>query len=473
MGLPNFIALALFILVVCVGYYHTHKPLPAGISYESQAYPLQTVEFLYDLTYKHEGTVKHDQMIFKEILKSIRLAKEFIVIDLFLYNGYYDKDQSYPPLSRSLTNTLLAQKSKYPQLKIIVISDEINTDYGSHPAPEFQRLKAAGIPVILTDVDPLRDSTPAYSGLWRTFIQWFGQAGNGWIPNLMADQAPDLTARSYMKLLNVKANHRKVIVTENTAIIPTANAHDASSWHSNTAIKMSGPIISDILLSEQAAAALSSDIKLPEHNPQEKTSERPGPYQTRLLTEGKIYKYVLTSIREADRDDSIRMAMFYLADPNVLDALVQAANRGVKVQLILDPNENAFGRDKIGLPNRPVAEELHKKTDGKIDIRWYNTSEEQFHTKMMIVQGPKQTTLHNGSANFTTRNLDDLNLETNVMITASNESPLMNDVTKYFDKLWMNKGAEYTLDRSAYRDDMLPLQRFLYHVQTWLGFTTF
>lgn len=50
--------------------------------------------------------------------------------------------------------------------------------------------------------------------------------------------------------------------------------------------------------------------------------------------------------------------MFYLADRKVIDSLVAASNRGAEIKMILDPNQNAFGQEKIGLPNRPVEEEL-------------------------------------------------------------------------------------------------------------------
>ena len=132
----------------------------------------------------------------------------------------------------------------------------------------------AGIHVIMTDVDRSRDSTPAYSAVWRTFFQWFGQSGTGTLPNLMASEAPDITVRSYLKSLNVKANHRKVVISENTALVTSANIHDASAFHSNIAFETSGDIIRDMLATEQAAVNLTSPIKLPEYEPGSKPAFR-------------------------------------------------------------------------------------------------------------------------------------------------------------------------------------------------------
>ncbi len=37
-------------------------------------------------------------------------------------------------------------------------------------------------------------------------------------------------------MLNFKANHRKILITENEALITSANVHDASAYHSNIAL---------------------------------------------------------------------------------------------------------------------------------------------------------------------------------------------------------------------------------------------
>ena len=113
------------------------------------------------------------------------------------------------------------------------------------------------------------------------------------------------------------------------------------------------------------------------------------------------------------------MGMFYLSDSKVMDQLLKASQRGVEVRLILDPNQNAFGRDKIGIPNRPAAAELIKKSKGKISIRWYNTGNEQYHTKLMYIAKPTgESVITGGSTNFTQRNLNDLNLENNIWAAA-------------------------------------------------------
>ncbi|MDH6673131.1 HKD family nuclease [Paenibacillus sp. LBL] len=474
-----FTGLVLLILwLIGVMIYQTHKPLPKGISYESPLYQSEVAMWV-DLTYPGpDGQPVHDREIGPRIGQIIDESRKFLVIDMFLFNGYAHKGQTFPKVSEELTDRLVKHKQKYPDMDIFFISDEVNTGYGSYPLPEFEAMKAAGIQVIITDVNRLRDSTPIYSAVWRTFFQWFGQSGKGTLPNLMANEAPDITIRSYLKLLNVKANHRKVVISENTALVTSANIHDASAFHSNIAFETSGDIIGDILATEQAAVNLSSDIKLPAYEPKAAAPKQPsgqaGSVDVRYLTEGKIYKYVLESIEQSQSGDTLWMGMFYLADGKVMDQLLKASERGVDIRLILDPNQNAFGREKIGIPNRPAAAELIKKSKGNISVRWYNTGKEQYHTKLMYIAKPTgKSVMTGGSTNFTQRNLADLNLENNLWIAAPKDHPLARDLDRYFNQIWFNEGAEFSLDAGAYQGKTTWIKDVLFRIQKFLGFTTF
>lgn len=472
------IAAAILILwLIGVMIYQTHKPLPPGLSYESPVYKAGNVSFLHDLTYQDGSEAGgREEQILPRILQIIEESRQFLVIDLFLFNDYTHKDQ-YPAVSRELADKLIAHKAAYPAMDIVFITDEVNTNYGSASNHLLEELKSAGIKVVITDVDALRDSTPAYSAVWRTFIQWFGQSGKGWIPNLMASNGPDITARSYLKLLNVKANHRKVVVSENTALISSGNVHDASAYHSNIALEVQGPVIADILRTEQAAADLSDAGPLLHKTPeftQTAGGAADGPLEVRYLTEGKVYKYALEGIRGAEQGDVIWMGMFYLADDAIINALLEASERGAEVRLVLDPNQNAFGRDKIGIPNRPVAMDLNRRSDGKIGIRWYNTGKEQYHTKLMfIAKASGSSIVLGGSTNFTARNLDDYNLENDLWVAVPQDQPLYTEMSGYFNRLWTNDGAEYTLPLEEYQGDVTWLKYIIFRMQVSLGFTTF
>lgn len=472
----------LLLLLSCIALYHTSKPLPAGLSYDSGWHVAKEdeVELLYNLAYPGPVGVIYEEQIYSAWYEAVEQAESWIVLDMFLFNGYMNEGQAFPPLSRELTDRILLRMEEQPELQVVVISDEINTTYGSHQAEELERLREAGANITLADTDALRDSNPLYSSVWRGFIGWFGQSGRTWLPNALADNAPKVTARSYLKLLNVKANHRKVLLTEKTGIVTSANAHEASYYNSNMAIRFGGSLLTEVLEAELAVIRYSGG-QVPELEPLQAngtggrlTGEPEGDtLAVRWLTEGKIKERTLEMIQNTDPGEQLWMGMFYLADREVIDALVEAANRGTDVRLILDPNENAFGQQKIGLPNRPVAAELLERAPERLQLRWYNTTEEQYHTKTMMVVGYDRSRLTTGSTNFTERNLEDFNLEANIEISAPSDAAIMQNTLDHFRMLWNNTEADYTLPYSAYAEELPWIKRSLYGLQKLFSFTTF
>ncbi|WP_404457501.1 phospholipase D family protein [Sutcliffiella horikoshii] len=461
--------LILITIVILTSVYHSYKPLPQGVSFEGDVHNVSEVNFLNDITYGEKDNLQKEHAIFDRIYEVIDEAEEFIVIDMFLFNGYHDGEMDYPPLSSNLMESLISKKKENPDVDIVFITDEINTTYGSHEAEELSTLEDNGIRVIETNVKVLRDSNPLYSGVWRVFFQWFGQGGSGWIKNPMAKDAPETTVRSYLKLLNIKANHRKVIATDKTAIISSANPHDASGLHSNTAFEVSGNIIGDILKTEQAILDFSGGGTLPKYTGQAEE----GDIAVQLLTERKILDHVLEEIKKSKDKGEIWVGMFYLAERKIIEELIAAADRGVTVNLILDPNEHAFGQQKIGLPNRPVAAEMVEEGQGNIELRWYNTQGEQYHPKMIYFNRAEESTIIGGSANFTRRNLYDLNLETDIKITANNDEQVMKDMDDYFLRLWSNEDEMYTLPYETYKDEMPIVKKAMYRLQKVFRFTTY
>lgn len=452
--------------------WHTYKPLPPGISYAGEIHEVEEVEMFYDLSFAQdkEGTgMEHELRIFDEISNMIDRAEEFIVLDFFLFDNYNDQKTDFPAVAETLTNHLLKKKENDPELPIYFITDPLNQGYGSYESQLLETLEQAGVEVIVTDLDKLRDSTPLYSGFYRAFFQWFDTGGNGWIPNGMSSEAPDLSLASYLKMMNIKANHRKAIITEQEALVGSANPHNASGFHGNMAFKVSGPVLNDMLESEEAVSKMSGGPELPRAD----VKEQQGEYQVQYVTERKIFDALLQDFEKAKKGDRIRLAMFYVAESDILEALTEAANRGVEVQLILDPNQNAFGNEKTGLPNRPVVNEMLEESDDGMQVRWYNTVIGQFHTKTIMIETAEETIISAGAANYTERALDNYNLENNIRIIAPNDSELTGNMNAYFDRLWNNEDALYTLDTEEYQDGFSFLQRGIYGFQKLFKLTTY
>jgi len=452
-------------------YFHVKKSLPIGMSVEGAIHQVEDIELLTDITYKNKQNkrvVQHE--VFHTMLKDIQQAKKFIVVDMFLFNKDTNEDQVYPPLVEEFTKALIKKKTDNPSISIVLLTDKINTIYGSYPSEELNDLKQIGIKVIETNVKKLRDSNPLYSAFWRMFGQWGKTNGNGHLPNLLAKSGQKITVLSYLELLNVKANHRKLLITENAAIISSGNIHNASGYHSNIAFRVGGNIINDLLESEESAARLNEHLHLPRIPKHPETNTQ---IEIQLLTEGKIGKHVLEEISKTDSKDSIWIGILYLADRNVIDEIKAAAARRVHIYLLLDPNQNSFGNKKSGLPNIPVVAELRKsKVSKNIHIKWYNTGKEQYHPKIMLIERETADTIISGSANFTRRNLYDFNLETDIKIIAKKETKVAKETKSYFQRLWTNDGAEYTRDVDT--QSKFPFFRYIvYRLQRLLWFTTY
>ncbi|OCA81995.1 phospholipase D family protein [Pseudobacillus wudalianchiensis] len=452
--------------------FHVYKPLPEHISYESPVYQVgaDQVDFYYNVSGKVGEEKVFTEQIFKRTQEIIDEADQFIVLDFFLFNSYHEKNKEFPNITEKITEALIKKKQANPHMDIILISDEVNTSYNSHKTPEFEEMKKNGIKVIVTDTKTLRDSTPIYSAVWRMFFQWFGDKGTGWLPNGLAETAPDMTVRSYLKLFNIKANHRKTIATEKTTLVTSSNPHDESAYFANTAYEVKGALMNDLLVSEKAAADTRRNIPFPQPVHQ-KTGK--GEIKVQLLTEGKIAKAVKQEITKAKKGEEIWLAMFYLADRDIVDALTDAANRGVKVNMILDTNKNSFGKKKTGLPNIPMSEELREDSHGKIHIRWFAPEPEQFHTKMIYIKKKNSGTIISGSANYTSRNLNNFNLETDVKITGPRSAKAIKETERYFERLWQNEGAEYTTNYEEHYEKTAGIKRVIYTIQKLLHLTTY
>jgi phosphatidylserine/phosphatidylglycerophosphate/cardiolipin synthase-like enzyme len=140
--------------------------------------------------------------------------------------------------------------------------------------------------------------------------------------------------------------------------------------------------------------------------------------------------------------------------------------------LILDANKDAFGLEKDGVPNRPVANELVTASDNAIQVRWYQTQGEQFHTKLALIRSNNTLIATLGSANFTRRNIGNYNLEANVELEMPVDSVLSRQFIDYYDMLWSNRGADFTLPFDAYRDEST-LRYWRYRLMEATGLSTF
>ncbi len=482
----------------------TIKTPPLGINYESPIRETENAEFHYDLTYlDKDGNIQYDRNLWDATYKVIDNAKDYLIVEMFLFNDLYNKDKEhFPEFAKEYTERLVKKQKENPNLKVYILADENNNFYGAFEHPFIASMKNAGINVIIVDIFKLKDTFPWYSPIWRTFIKPMGNPQNkGWITNFYGDMWPKLTIRNLLRALNVKADHKKVFLNEKEVVVSSANIHDPSYFHENIAIYTDGPIVKDVLHNLQLVAKFSdseinvdgSDRRMEnimnsssndktetdektlnsenqkennvkqinneenEQNVKEKTSinseknsitDTEGhTYKIQYLTEGAIGKHLDEDIDSLKAGDELLMGMYFLADKGVIDRLIKAANRGVKIRIIFDRSRDAFGMSTNGLPNKPVSKKLKKKTKGKIEIKWYFTNNEQYHTKITLMKKTDGNVIINaGSANLIKKNIRGYIMDANFRILTTQDSKISKDIYEYFDRLWENKDGLFTLN---------------------------
>ena len=458
----SFVVLGLlaFALVGC-----TTHPEKLGLAYAGET-RAENVAFLVDETWVDSAGTRHvRQEIFEAVREMINAAEEFVVLDFFLMNDFgYEPGVGLRPLTQDLTDWLIAKRAADPEVEVIFITDPVNSMYGSLESPQFSAMTNAGIQVVETNLDKLRDSNPMYSKPWRVLVKPWGVGPGSTLKNPMGEGRVSL--RSMLKLVNFKANHRKVVVTDKSILLTSANPHSASSAHWNVALRVDGAgqklaleMESAVLEFSGAEGALADRL----------IGEEPAPLQgnrIELLSEIKIKEKVLAVLEAAQAGARVDLCMFYLSEKEVIKAFGAAKKRGVDVRVILDPGKDSFGRTKNGVPNRQAGAKLVK---AGIPLRWADTHGEQCHVKMLYAERPDGTaTLLLGSSNYTRRNLNNFNCEANIAFTAPREDPTLVRARETFDRWWNNEQNRlFTADYEVF-EDTSRWRRF----SAWWGETT-
>jgi hypothetical protein len=457
--------------------------------------PEESLRLLTDVTSAdHYARLTSHQTIHAATLELVRSARHFLVLDYFLFNGQggpagpLRHERALRPVSAELVTALRELKTREPGLPVLVLVDPINDYYRGTAPPFIAALGTLGASVVVTKLEPLRDSNPVYSASWRLLAGWWLKSGGdgGWTNRLDAG-GPDVRLGALLRIPNFKANHRKVALTATAdgtlrGIVSSGNPHDASSAHSNVALQLDGEALRPLLESELAVAKFSgwkgSADSFAGGRPQASGAAAgtasADTTRAAIVTEGAIREQLLQKFAATGAGDAIDVAMFYLSDRPVIEALLAAARRGAAVRVLLDPNKDAFGFEKSGIPNRQVASELIASSDGALRLRWFRTHGEQFHVKLTAVRSSDRLWLMVGSANFTRRNLGDYNLEANVIVDAPRGSRLDADTGTWFEMLWTNRpgATDYSADADVYAEPGTG-RYWLYRFMESSGFSTF
>jgi PLD-like domain len=400
-GIAKIIFPSLLLAWLALVLWNSAKPLPPGTHTVSQTSRLSEadVDFLYEYPPRQDALARE--------ASTIDRAEQLIVLDR-------------SPVRRELAGHLLARKRAHPHLKIVLVTDPGNEAFGGTPAPILASLEQAGIIVARARLDRLRDSNPLYSGLWRLLFSWWSNP---------FDEPPGrVTLRAWSRMQNSKADQRQLVVADDgaggwTAVVSPVGAR--------AGLILRGSLARAMIASElQIAAWSTDDDRIPATPPMDLGGV--GSIDARFLTEGGIESALLDAIAAAGMDDAICIAVDNLSDRRLIAAALHAAARGARVQLLLARNR---------MPNRAVAGEVLRGGGGRIEVRWYQDPAAP-HPKLLIVRHRTDLWMNWGSANFTRRNLGDLNLEASVELRMPARSAPARAVSDYFAKAWVGAAAD-------------------------------
>lgn len=439
-------------------FYYRYRALPEGIERPPRAFrvPSEDVMFLYDVSTR-DG--KRIMQTFRTVLALAKRARTFVLFDFFLFNLNDTHRGDFQPTTKMLAKELMGT-----DVRAYFITDPVNTAYGTVRCEPLDWLREAGVDVCITDIDRLPDNNVLYAGFWRLFLQWMNVGSSGWIrhPN---NPAKRVTLRAFLKALNARANHRKLVVADPgrwVVYVSSSNLEDASCYFANAGVLIRDDAVAkEFLHAEHAVARMSGcSLKIPAM----KAPIRDSSTTVTPLWGTYIRRAILADLRSTDRGDSVFVGMLFLSERAVIDELVACAHRGARVTVVLDQNLRSFYRRKGGMPNRPVAWELKRRAP-EMEVKWYAHAMEEYHTKMIYIER-SVSILHVGSANLTRRGLLGTNLEANVRIRTGKRSGLAREVRSYIDKLVRGCTEEYRPERQF-------LDYIAYRAGEATGFSTF
>lgn len=482
----------LAVTLAALGWRHTSKAMPPGTVVTGAMQPLDpdALRLFVDTTAADlHGNPLIDRSIHARMLEHVRNARDFLVLDYFRFNdqagptGQLHYQDGLQPVSHQLREALLALRARQPALPILVLLDPGNDYYRGTIPDDFAALAHAGIDIIVTDLDPLRDSNPLYGSLWRLAFKWWlaPDAQGGW-GNPLDAAGPSLPLAALLRIPQAKAAHRRVLLTGDgngslVGLVGSTDPHDASSSDSGTALELAGEALRPLLDSELAIARQSGWDDRPFDAVLAALPSPPPPSgdaQASIVTEGAIGTVLLAALADTTAGDQLDIAQLHLSERRLVEALLDASRRGVAIRIILDPASTATGFGHAGVPNRQVASELVFGSDGAIKVRWYRTHGERFRAGLVAIRRPAGLWLSIGSASLTRRSLDNYNLEANAVVTTPRGSALDAALAEWFDALWYNRPGriEYTADSDLYAD---PSQGryWLYRLMEATGLSTF
>jgi hypothetical protein len=478
------LGIALLIAWAAIALWQTHKRLPPGLHIAGAWHTVsaQDVHFLGDLTAADaSGAPLHQRQINAELLRMIAQAREFLVIDTGLFGDLpaagpgASRMRAAPPVAAALIDALLQARQQQPGLQVLLLIDPASTRarIGSQA---LDRLRSSGVAVVPVDVDRLRAPNAAFVGLWQLCCRWWSpMVDDGDWPNPLGVGSAGVSFGLWGGTPGYQRSHRQLLIGDNgagrlTGLVFSRPLNAEASLHTAVALQLTGGSLEPLLESEFVVAQFSGwtgggDMqeraqRLFERRHQEAAGaihplDTPDAAQVRVLSDAAIGDALVQRLNTLASRDSVEIAALYLSQRELVRALIDAARRGAKVRVLLDPGKDGYGYEQSGLPNRQVASELVAASDGAVRVRWYRTHGEQFSPGFALIRSAGRAWLLIGTAELSRGDLDDFNLAAAFAADLPASAAAASDALSWFDTLWYNRaadGIEYSSDADVYAD---------------------
>jgi phosphatidylserine/phosphatidylglycerophosphate/cardiolipin synthase-like enzyme len=409
----------------------------------------------------------------------IEAAEHSIVLQMYLFASDGDQTTLVPrggtfPYADTVAGWLIEKKRRRPGVEIAVIVDSntpadprLTRRKGELPR---QRMARAGIPVLTANLfgtrfDPRRRPLPAM---------------NFHLDHRRAPPARWVELQNRWQSLHNVEDHRKNLVIDRgrAGAVLSHNFFDAAhDWHENLlwlsgdasaqlwgvaaralrdALAIPQPLRPEVVSSLRRLAALDpippSDPLAPTLAPVEGFhSGLPIPTRLfpclplddgcRLVENEEIRPALLELIAGASPGEELLVATAYFSDLPVLEALAEAARRGVRVRVLIDsihalPLPAPLGWLTRNLVNHRVlrrAEEIQRGHPDRFQLRVHeSTGGAMMHLKTAARRGARPLLL-GGQANYTPNSFSGAWLETDVL---TGEPSVIDAFADHFERLW-------------------------------------
>lgn len=334
-------------------------------------------------TVNHVKLFEDNLEIFPKAFEMMENAKEEILFHMYLFGGTAGSQTCdilerkmkqgvrvriiFPNPKQGLINRI--NRLGTTLMKVLPKKDRPEKVYVEPPyRPKFQKAIDAGLPVVYSDL---------------------GKLGGGSV---------------------LKIDHEKILVIDRKeAMVGGMNFADTVASNHDAMIHVVGPLVKSLVHNFQACWAFAGGEDPAQFTmadyvaPAELMAavEADGAYHEVRITPTysaphikNTKEFLLADMASARK--TIRIEMLLLTDEDCIDELMAAHRRGVKVEVLVDPNESLYGMNCKGAPNVKFVEMAR---DAGIAVRHYHCDPgQELHMKLCIID---DELTYLGSTNWT------------------------------------------------------------------------